>query len=279
MKKFIAAFDGLRFSESTLHYSVFMAKSLNAHLVGVFLDDFTRHSYSVTEITQYQGSFDAHLEELNRKDAASRDASALRFVEECEKAGINFSIHRDRNIALQELLHESIYSDLLIINGSETFTRFEEHAPTRFIKDLLTDVLCPVIIVPSEYHEPQKSVLLYDGEPSSVYAVKMYSYMTDAFREFETEVLSVKPEEDSLHLPDNRLMKEFMKRHYPAAEYIVVKGQAEDAIVTHLASQEKGVIVVLGAYRRGRLSRMFRPSMADVLMKNLKAPLFIAHNK
>jgi nucleotide-binding universal stress UspA family protein len=279
MKKIIAAFDGLRFSESTLNYSVYMAKNLQAHLVGVFLDDFTRHSYSVSEITQYHGSFDAHLEDLNRKDDEVRNLSALKFEEECQKAGVHFSIHRDKNIALQELLHESIYSDLLIINSKETFTRFEEPPPTRFLRDLLTDVMCPVMIVPSEYHEPQKSVLLYDGEPSSVYAVKMFSYMTESITSFETEVLSVKPEEGSLHVPDNRLMKEFMKRHYPDAEYIVVKGQAEDSIVKHLEDQQKGFIVILGAYRRGRLSRLFRPSMADILMKHIQAPLFIAHNR
>src|SRR5688572_8979569 len=122
MKKIIAAFDGLRFSESTLRYSVFMAGKLKAHLVGVFLDDFTRHSYSVSEITQYKGSFDAHLEELNKKDEEIRNNAALQFEEVCQEAGVNFSVHRDKNIALQELLHESIYSDLMIINSSETFT-------------------------------------------------------------------------------------------------------------------------------------------------------------
>ena len=279
MKKIIAAFDGLRFSESTLRYSVFMAGKLKAHLVGVFLDDFTRHSYSVSEITQYKGSFDAHLEELNKKDEEIRNNAALQFEEVCQEAGVNFSIHRDKNIALQELLHESIYSDLMIINSRETFTRFDEPIPTRFIRDLLTDVMCPVLIVPGEYHEPQKSVLLYDGEPSSVYAVKMYSYMTESFMDFDTEVLSVNPEEGSMHVPDNRLMKEFMKRHYPEAEYTVIKGRAEDSILKHLEDQEKGCIVVLGAYRRGRLSRIFRPSMADLLMKHIQAPLFIAHNR
>lgn len=279
MKKIIAAFDGLRFSESSLRYSVFMADKLKAHLVGVFLDDFTRHSYSVSDITQYKGSFDAHLEELNRRDDEVRNSAALQFEEACQAAGVQFSIHRDKNIALQELLHESIYSDLMIINCKETFTRFDEPVPTRFIRDLLTDVMCPVLIVPDEYHEPQKSVLLYDGEPSSVYAVKMYSYMTESLPGFETEVLSVNPEEGSLHVPDNRLMKEFMKRHYPDAGYTVMKGRAEESIIQHLERQDKGFIVILGAYRRGRLSRIFRPSMADLLMKHIQAPLFIAHNR
>jgi len=44
MKKFIAAFDGLKFCESTSEYAISLAKQTRAHLVGVFLDDFTHHS-------------------------------------------------------------------------------------------------------------------------------------------------------------------------------------------------------------------------------------------
>jgi len=80
-----------------------------------------------------------------------------------------------------------------------------------------------------------------------------------------------------LHLPDNHLMREFMKRHLPKAEYIVLKGNAEDTIVTYLQQQSGESLVVLGAYQRGRVSRWFKPSMADLLMKNIDLPLFIAH--
>ena len=63
------------------------------------------------------------------------------------------------------------------------------------------------------------------------------------------------------------------------AKYKVVKGWAEDEIVKHLKLQKDNALVILGAYRRGTVSRWFRESMADVLMKETKVPLFIAHNK
>ena len=98
-------------------------------------------------------------------------------------------------------------------------------------------------------------------------------------KDMDTEVLTVKPVYSSTHLPESRLMKEFMKRHYPDAKYTVMKGWAEDEIVKHLKKQKENTLVVLGAYRRGAVSRLFRESMADVLMKKVKLPLFIAHNK
>ena len=79
-------------------------------------------------------------------------------------------------MALQELLHETIYADLLVINKSETFTHYEKEPPTEFIRDLLTDVQCSVLIVPKKYYSIDQLVLLYDGEPSSVYAFKMFTF-------------------------------------------------------------------------------------------------------
>jgi len=280
MKKFIAAFDGLRFSESTLDYAIFLAKHAKEHLVGVFLEDFTRHSYSAIDITKYAGEdFDRHVQELNEKDREERDESITKFEQACQNMGLNYSMHRDRNIAIQELLHESIYADLIIIDEDQTLTRYEEPAPTRFIRELLNDVQCPVVIVPKTYKPVEKIVLLYDGEPSSVYAVRMFSYLFDAIKHFETQVITVKAREEDMHLPDNRLMKEFIKRHYPKAEYVVLKGNAEDEIIRYLHREKKDPLIALGAYRRSKLSRLFRPSMADYLLQHLKMPLFIAHNK
>lgn len=280
MKKIIAAFDGLKFSESTLNYTLYIAKQTHAHLVGVFLDDLVYHTYGYKEIVSYEGGdLDNAVQEWNEKDRYKRDESVKVFEKACQNAGINFSVHRNKNVAHQELVHESIYADLLIINWKETFIHSEEKIPSTFLRDLLTDVQCPVLLVPDNYHPIEKLIFLYDGEPASVYAVKMFSYLLPVLKHLDTEVVSIKPEDLSLHLPDNRLMKEFMKRHFPKAEYHVFKGEAEEQIVSFLRPRKDHFLVVLGAYRRGRVSRWFKPSMADSLMKFIKRPLFIAHNK
>lgn len=279
MKKIIAAFDGLDFSQSTLSYATFIAKHMKAHLVGVFLDDITRVSFSVSEVASQEGSFDQNLGIMRQHDNALRDKAVGIFESECRFQGIEHSIHRDRNVALQELLHESIYADLIIVEKSQSLTRHEEPYPSRFVRELLSDVQCPVLVVPPVFTFIQRVELLYDGEPSSVHAIKMFQYLFSEIGFKETEVLSVRPEDESLHLPDNYLMKDFMKRHFPAAEYVVMKGFAEDKILSYLAHKDNDILIVLGAYRRSRVSRWFRESMADVLMKYLNMPLFIAPNK
>ena len=280
MKKFLAVFDGYKMSKSTLDYAIQMAQVTKAHLVGVFLDEFIYRTYSVTKIIKTYDDYDSVIKKLDAKDKVKRDNAALQFQKACEKAKITFSIHRDKSIALQELKHESMFADLIIINEYETFTKYKEQLPTRFIKDLLGDVQCPVLVVPNAFKQVDKIVLLYDGGPSSLYAVKMFSYLFGDLQDLPIEVYTVKDHfMSSLRLPDNKLMREFIKRHFPKATFTVLKGDAEKQIQSYLRNHKENELVVLGAYRRTELSRWFKTSMADILMKELDTPLFIAHSK
>lgn len=279
MKKIIAAFDGLKYSESTRDYAIYLTKQTNTHLIGIFMDDPTYTSYKIYELIVKEGVSDDQLKNFEAKDKATRDAAAENFEKACQQSGLEYTVHHDRKIAIQDLKHESIYTDLLIIDSKETLTHYTEKLPTRFIRDLLGDAQCPVLIVPQKYKPVHKIILLYDGEPSSVHAIKMFSYLLPQLKHVDTEVISVNPVTKTLHMPDNKLMKEFMKRHYPKAKYTVMKGLAEDEIVKHLKQTQENTLVVLGAYRRGTVSRWFRESMADTLMKEVKLPLFITHNK
>lgn len=279
MKKIVAAFDGLKYAESTRDYAIQLAKQTNAHLVGVYLDDPTYTSYKIYDTATTEGGSEHKLKILEAKDKLTREIAAQDFEQACKQASLQFTIHHDRNIAALDLNHESIYADLLIINSGETLTHYSETLPTRFIRDLLNDVQCPVLVVPKKYKPVDKITLLYDGEPSSVYALKMFSYLLPQLKELYTEVITVNPVNTTLHVPDNKLMKEFMKRHFPKATFKVLTGIPEEEIVKALKLQSEHTLVVLGAYTRGAVSRWLRESMADILVKELKLPLFIAHNK
>jgi hypothetical protein len=279
MKKIIAAFDGLKYSRSTRDYAIAFAKQTNTHLVGVFMDDQTYTSYKIYELITSEGISESRIKKLESIDNNTRSEAAKDFEKACQQAGLEHSIHHDRKIALLELKHESIYSDLVVIDSKETLTHYSEKLPTRFIRELLSDAQCPVLIVPQKYVPVEKIIFLYDGEPSSVHAIKMFSYLMPQLKDLQKEVITVNAVNNTMHLPDNKLMKEFMKSHYPKAKFNVMKGLAEQEIVSYLKEHPENAMVVMGAYRRGTVSRWFRESMADTLMKHVRMPLFIAHNR
>lgn len=280
MKKFLAVFDGYNMSKSTLSYAIQLTQAANAHLVGVFLDELIYRNYNVVKAIKKSGDYQETIKELDAKDKLKRDEAAKQFQKVCSKAGIQFSIHRQKGIAINELKHESMFADLIVINEFETFTRFRQPSPTRFMKDLLADVQCPVLVVPDNYKVVDKIVLLYNGGPSSLYAIKIFSYLFGDITGLPVEVFVVQENINAAaRVPDNKLMREFVKRHFPKAIYTVVKGIAKEQIAGHLRNHKENELVVLGAYRRSELSRWFKISMADVLMNELDTPLFIAHNK
>ena len=67
MKKNIAAFDGLKYSESTRDYAIYLAKQTNTHLVGAFMDDPTYTSYKIYELTVKQGASENNLTKFDTK--------------------------------------------------------------------------------------------------------------------------------------------------------------------------------------------------------------------
>lgn len=280
MKKFLAVFDGYKMSQSTLDYAIQLTKSAEAHLTGIFLDEFIYHSYNVQEIVSSKRDYEKVLEKLNKLDEEKREQAALHFKSVCEEEGIPFNVHSNKNIAIQELKSESMFADMIIIDQNETFAKYSEAPPTRFVKELLGSTQCPVLVVPDGFEPINKITLLYDGGPASLHAIKMFSYILGNPANLPVEVFTVREaKKKDLHLPGHKSMREFIKRHFPKAKFITGKGVPEEEIVKFLKTHHKNEIVVLGAYQRSDLSRWFKISMADVLMKSLKLPLFIAHNK
>jgi nucleotide-binding universal stress UspA family protein len=279
MKKILAAFDGLKYSQSTVEYAIYITRQINAHLVGVFLDDFTRHSYKIYDLMNVEGGVaESTMRTLDNEDKELRETATSQFRHLCHEAGIEFSIHHDRNIAIHELLEESNFADLLIIDAKETITHFSEDPPTRFIRDLLAHVKCPVLLVPPKFEAIGKNVLLYDGEVNSVFAIKSFSYLLEPLTRLQTELITVKSKDYSRALPNNRLMREYMKYHFPEIQYTVLKGLADIEIIDHLQNKHGNELIVLGAYSRGTLSRWLKPSVADALMREIKSPIFITEN-
>lgn len=279
MKKISAAFDGLKFSKATMDYAMKIAAESNALLSGVFLEDFMYHSYNYFDMVGSQGLPPGKLKHLLDTDKQTRLQAAATFTDNCKKNNINYVIHYDGSFALEDLLKESIYSDLLVIGADETLSHIHEERPTPFIRSLLADVQSPVMIVPAEYHDITRVILLYDGQPSSVFAIKMFNYMMPWLSKLKTEIVYVSMDSKHRELPDNKLIREFIQCHYPSAKYTILTGEPHAKISEYMKKVSKNSMVVLGAYHRGSVSRLFKASMADILMEEMPAPLFIAHNK
>ena len=277
MKKIIAAFDSLSLSESTLEYAIYLAKQYDAHIVGVFLRESTQIGYAVyATVVQQTSSAKNIFDEISLADKKSMTESIASFESICTKNKVSYNVHKDNKNALDELIHETTFADLLVIDAWETFSYIENSMPGWFIKNVLHHAQCPVLVVPKKFIPINKLMLLYDGSASSVHAIKMFNYILPEMTAQPATLLCSKHDSFSMHLPDNKLIKEWVKRHFKKPRYEVLKG-GEKGITTILANEKPGVLVVAGSYHRSSLSMWLHKSLADLLLKETRLPLFISH--
>jgi nucleotide-binding universal stress UspA family protein len=275
MKRVIVALDGLDFSACAAKYAAFLASSAKANLTGVFLDDITYHSYRIYHLLDNEGVSENRLKELNEKDQQIREASVKEFEKICDQAKVKYKVRHDRNIALQELLTESIYADLLVIDRKETFSQKGEKTPNAFLKGVLNNMECPALVVPSSYKAFHQLIFLYDGSPPSVHAIKAFGYLLHAFCGLSLEIVTVKQAGNYPDLSGKYLMNEWIKKYFTHVTYQVLQGDPESAIVQYAKAQKNNPLFILGARQRGTFSYWFRESMADILIQKVQAPLFI----
>lgn len=279
MKNFSVVFDGHKISESTLQHAVQLSKVSNAHLTGIFLDVAYQFRHTLSNILKKEHYNDELITFLDEQDHNQKNIAILKFQEACEAAHIGYAIKKDENLPLQELRSESMFSDLMFIGENQTLPNQPSDDPGAFVKELLADVQCPVLVLPVIFSPVQRLVFLYDGSSASLYAIKMFSYLFDNFRHLPVEIYSVNEQEsDDVYLPNNLLMKRFIDSRFSNSKYTVTNGIPKTEILGYFEKNNKNVIVVLGAYQRNAVSRLFKRSLADDLISHFDMPLFIAHH-
>jgi nucleotide-binding universal stress UspA family protein len=277
MNKIIAAFDGLRFSESTMQYSVYIAKKYNAQITGVFLRESTSLAYTLYTMLEEGSALGKDvMKEIDSEDNTVIGEAIENFKSSCLQANLKYRVHFDKENAARELIHETVFADLLIIDASESFSYLEANKPSSFIRNILHATKCPVLIVPKVFSPIEKSVLLYDGSSSSIFAIKMLNYIMPGMSKLETKVMYATKNSHSHHLPHEKIMKEWINDHFSRVRYEILAGEHEE-LISNIMQEDGDALIVAGSYHRSTFSMWLNQSLADPLLRKIKAPVFIAH--
>lgn len=275
-KKILLAMEGNRFSTSTLKYGIEIARETNSLLVGVFLRDlkFAGYAYPIIFDQPFvdTGVYSKFLKEEKEKI----DANIKIFNDRCSKEGIAHKVHLDEAAPIEGIIHESAYADLIIMDSKMNISDLLPDNPSTTLRDILVDAHCPIMIVPTSYQPIRNIILSYDGSHSSAYAIRMFSYIFPEWCDCKTWLVSVNQSKGN-HLKENTNIRELMSRHYSDVTYEVMKGDVTKEMMKFMKYNYANSMVVMGAYGRNALSRLWRQSMANMIIKDVKVPVFISH--
>ncbi len=259
MEKILLAMDGYRQNTYAIDFACYLAKLTHSHLTGVFLDG----ASDSNEPAIVTSSADPALQHIQSFQAA------------CMRRDIAAKVHRDRGVPAGDILLESRFSDLIVVDPETSFRKADNDFPGRFVRDVLLAAECPVVVSPYQFDGLNEVIFAYNGTSSSVFAIKQFTYLFPEFRNKSAIVVRVSNSEESA-MEEQYKMKEWLSAHYDNVEFVLLKGDASDELFGYLLQRKNG-IVVMGAYGRGILSRFLKPSHASLLLRSINLPIFIAH--
>jgi len=275
-KRIIAAMDGTKFSKGTIDYAIRLAKLSGSEITGIFLHDIRYLSMTYSYVWDQPFIDFATIAEIEAEDAEKIARNVSLFTNECKTQNVSFTVKKEKGIPINELLRESTYADVIIADENLSFYSLSDANPSPFIKDLLAESRCPVLIVPMNYEYFDKVIFCYDGSPSSTYAMKQFSYLFAELEDMEAVVVSVN-EGRSKDISGGESFKDLANVHFPKATLKVLNGTPESQLLNYLKIDGANSIVVMGAYGRNAISRVFEQSMSNKIIRELNLPMFIAH--
>lgn len=266
MRKILLAMDALHFRVNALDFAAYIAKLTKSEVSGIFLKS------SIPETVNIEGTaidvFPDDTQEMVQKNIQ-------KYKESCTCREINASVYLDEGVPAEEILIESRYADLLIVDAHLSFDNKSTDIPSNFLKYVLAEAECPVIIAPESFDSIETVVFTYEDSKSCLFAIKFFTYLFPQFSKKEVVLLKVHPKYD-WDLDEKYKITNWLKSYYSNITFAYVSGNAKNELFRYLFDKSNA-LVVMGAYGRNSLSYLFQPSKADLLIRGVNLPIFITH--
>lgn len=279
MKNILLAIDATTISMPALDFACYLGRLTGSKVTGIFLENLAENEKPVMVKaygTRYlDWEIDENSEEVRAKRKLIEDNITI-FKEACERRGVGWRLHRDEGVPASEVIAESRYADMIVVDAATSFKKSFEGSPTDFVKDVLKDAECPVIIAPEDFNSIEQIVFAYDGSASSVFAMKQFSYLFPQLDDKRATVFHVN-ENKTWDEEEKHKIGSWLQNFYSAVSFESAGGDAEYELLSYLFLK-KNIFIVMGAYGRNAMSRFFRKSHADILLKTITQPIFITHH-
>jgi len=271
MKKILLLVNDYHLSQSALNFASVIALHEGATIFGIFVQ-----SLQYSDDESYFFPSDINLTDKDFTAATDKEehlqylkTSISLFSDTCAAANISFKIHSVNRNFSDALIDHSAFADLIICDADTPPLHYS-------MNTLLAHSHCPVLMVNKDYLQTDTLVFTYDDKSSSIHAAKWFTYLFGMYKQLPVHFVSVVPH-NVLGVEYEDLIKEWLPLHYSNATIKILKGETRDELTTFI-NQLSNPLVIMGAFGRNSLSRFFKESLANIIVKQTNVPLFVAHD-
>lgn len=278
MKKILIAINSRDMDEQAVNFACYLSRLTQSGLTGIFLDNLMLEE----EVIVSQAEEGVVIESFTIREMPDTDEMIQlktlnidRFRDICWEKEVQPYVLVDNGRPVLDILAKSHFADMLVVDAATSFSYVQEGPPTRFVKDILQEAGCPVIIAPSKFHGINNIVFCYNGSKSSIFAIKQFSYLFPQLHDRKAKVIYLNGHQD---FPEEEvaMLTDWLQYHYSDVEFMAVGEDSTRAFFDYLIEKQNDM-VVMGAYGRGLLDSFFRKEGHGESIRPTALPIFVAH--
>lgn len=271
MKKILLALNALNPDKPAIEFASYLARLTQSKISAIFIENIIESKAVPEEFSSSESTSNVFAENTTL---------AVKYIELFKQGWVNregaCDVYLDRAVPATDLIKLSRFADALVIDDKTSFGKIFNGESFTFARDLLRKSECPVIIVPDGFNSMDEIVFAYNGSSSSVFSIKQFIYLfPQLYSKKVTVVLVDKTGEWKDYEKDH--LTELLKGYYIDICFETIKGCPDLELFNRLFKR-KNIFLVMGAYGRSSLSSFFKKSSAELIVKTVIQPIFIAHS-
>lgn len=270
MKKLLVLIPDYGIPHHVMQWAIDLSKKEPCYIQGLFIGD----AYAIdTEGYGFPSDIHSTDRQLSNVDDKQDEENLLKtqiklFEEVCRDAPVDFGLQKIAPPYFDVIVDATIFADLVLCDGTVETEYFS-------MKSFLAAAHCPVIMVPPDASFFDNIIFSYDDHISSIQAIKHFTAQFPWTAHKKVQLVSIMAAGKE-QLDFDTQVREYLKLHYAEAEVLILHGNVQQEL-SQIIIANKSPLVVMGAFGRSALSRLFKESMAFQLMESVRACLFISH--
>lgn len=267
--------DSRKVGMQVVRFACHMARLSHSDLTGIFLEnEVEKEERTVVQAETGDIVVESVLIREIKADHRRTEEIRQQFFEATERSGVQATFQTIGDLPAATVKNKSRFADALVLDAALSIEDPGSELPSRFVKTILQEAECAVILAPENFQLIDNIVFVYNGMRSSVHAMKQFLHLFPGFKSKRVKVIDIGAEKDPF--PESRRdLADWLNYHFADVEVEPLDASASKAFF-HFLLKKRNDIVVMGSYGSGLLETFFERDRAGEIHPT-SIPLFIAH--
>lgn len=277
-RKILIPTDGSDYSKTALEYGIYIAKYLEARLIGMNVVDVKIVQGPLFSDIAFYSGMPAYYEFLPRIEEALNkrgDTILKAFEDRCRETRTPVEVKKVTGLIDEMIVEEGKKADwILLAQRGEHYHLTTGGLLGSTAGSVVRKSRTPVMVTPVEFKEIESMGIAYDGSPPADHALKMAAELSKKARWPLTTITVCDDSKMAAEL--TRKVEDFLEPYEIDNEMIVLSGKADREIAKYI---EEGAVelMVMGAHSHVRLRDLFLGSTTTHVIRSSRIPVFVIH--